>query len=127
MLDHVGILVADWNKAKAFYDGAFAPMGISLLMQVPEEYTGGVKVAGYGKGHPDFWVTEAKDTGPGRHYAFASENRAAVDAFYAAAMAAGGRDNGGPGLRAHYSENYYAAFVLDPDGNNIEVVCHAPE
>ena len=126
MLDHVGILVANWIKSKAFYDAAFAPLGITLLNQVPEEYTGGLKVGGYGASSPDFWLTEATDTGPGRHYAFATKSHAEVDAFYAAAMANGAADNGGPGLRPHYSENYYAAFVIDPDGNNIEVVCHAP-
>lgn len=126
MLDHVGILVADWNKAKAFYDAIFGPLGITLLNQVPEEFTGGFKVGGYGKDHPDFWLTESREVGPGRHYAFRTETRGEVDAFYAAAVAAGGKDNGGPGLREHYSANYYAAFVIDPDGNNIEVVCHAP-
>jgi len=94
MLDHVGILVADWTKSKAFYDAAFAPLGITLLNLVPEQFTGGVKVGGYGKEVPDFWLTEATDVGPGRHYAFRADSRAEVDAFYAAAMAAGGRDNG---------------------------------
>jgi catechol 2,3-dioxygenase-like lactoylglutathione lyase family enzyme len=126
MLDHVGILVADWNKAKTFYDAAFAPLGITLINEVPVEFTGGVKVGGYGASSPDFWLTEAAETGPGRHYAFAAKSRAEVDAFYASAMAAGGTDNGAPGLRPHYHENYYGAFVVDPDGNNIEAVCHAP-
>jgi catechol 2,3-dioxygenase-like lactoylglutathione lyase family enzyme len=126
MLDHVGILVADWNKAKAFYDAAFAPLGVTLLNQVPEEYTGGLKVGGYGRDKPDFWLTESSEPGPGRHYAFSAKTRADVDAFYAAAMANGGRDNGGPGLRPDYHPNYYAAFVIDPDGNNVEAVCHAP-
>ncbi|MBD8065280.1 VOC family protein [Devosia sp. PTR5] len=127
MLDHVGILVADWTKAKAFYDAAFAPLGITLLSVIPQEYTGGVKVGGYGKDAPDFWLTEAADVGPGRHYAFRADTRAAVDAFYAAAIGNGGRDNGGPGLRPQYHPNYYGAFVIDPDGNNLEAVCHAPE
>ena len=126
MLDHVGILVADWAKSKAFYDAAFAPLGITLLAQVPEQFTGGVKVGGYGRTKPDFWLTENPDPGPGRHYAISAGNRAEVDAFYAAAMAAGGKDNGGPGPRPHYHEHYYGAFVIDPDGNNIEAVCHAP-
>lgn len=126
MLDHVGILVADWNKAKTFYDAAFAPLGITMLNQVPVEFTGGVKVGGYGATSPDFWLTEAADTGPGRHYAFAARARAEVDAFYAAAIANGGKDNGAPGLRPQYHENYYGAFVVDPDGNNVEAVCHAP-
>lgn len=126
MLDHVGILVADWTKSKAFYDAAFAPLGVTLLNQVPEEYTGGLKVGGYGRDKPDFWMTESREPGPGRHYAFSAKTRAEVDAFYAAAMASGGRDNGGPGLRPDYHPNYYAAFVIDPDGNNVEAVCHAP-
>lgn len=126
MLDHVGILVADWNKAKAFYDAAFAPMGITLLNQVPEQFTGGVKVGGYGKAKPDFWLTESEEVGPGRHYAFSAASRAEVDAFYAAAIATGGKDNGAPGLRPQYHPNYYGAFVIDPDGNNVEAVCHAP-
>lgn len=126
MLDHVGIIVADWNKAKAFYDAAFAPMGITMLAEVPTQYTGGVKVGGYGRTKPDFWLTEGADVGPGRHYAFVANDRAEVDAFYAAAMAAGGKDNGGPGARPHYHEHYYGAFVIDPDGNNVEAVCHAP-
>jgi len=127
MLDHVGILVADWNKAKAFYDAAFAPLGFTLLTVVPEQFTGGVKVGGYGQAKPDFWMTENAVTGPGRHYAFSASSRAAVDAFYAAALATGGTDNGAPGPRPHYHANYYGAFVFDPDGNNIEAVCHLPE
>lgn len=127
MLDHVGILVADWTKARAFYDAAFAPLGYTMLAEVPEQFTGGVKVGGYGKAKPDFWVTENAEPGPGRHYAFQAATRAEVDAFYAAALANGGRDNGAPGLRPHYHENYYGAFVIDPDGNNVEAVCHAPK
>ena len=126
MLDHVGILVADWNKAKAFYDAAFAPLGITLLNQIPEQFTGGAKVGGYGEQTPDFWLTESAETGPGRHFAFRAASHAEVDAFHAAAIAAGGTDNGAPGPRPHYHANYYAAFVIDPDGNNIEAVCHAP-
>lgn len=127
MLDHVGILVADWTKSRAFYDAAFAALGYTMLAEVPEQYAGGVKVGGYGKEKPDFWLTESMETGPGRHYAFAAADHAAVDAFYAAAMANGGRDNGGPGPRPHCHENYYGAFVIDPDGNNVEPVCHAPK
>ena len=126
MIDHVGILVADWNKSRAFYDAAFAPLGITLLAVVPEQYTGGAKVGGYGRTKPDYWLTEGAATGPGRHYAFTARSRAEVDAFHAAAIAAGGSDNGGPGPRPHYHEHYYGAFVLDPDGNNVEAVCHDP-
>lgn len=128
MIDHTGISVSDWSKAKAFYDAAFAPLGASLQYMVPDQYTDGRKVGGYGREQkPCFWLHENADTGPGRHYAFKAATRAEVDAFYEAAMAAGGRDNGKPGLRPHYHENYYGAFVLDPDGNNIEAVCHSPE
>ncbi|WP_019170574.1 VOC family protein [Pseudaminobacter salicylatoxidans] len=127
MIDHLGIIVRDFEASKAFYDKAMAPLGASLLMMVPAEYTGGVKVGGYGRDRPTFWLHEAADTGPGRHYAFTARSRAEVDAFHAAAIAAGGRDNGAPGLRPHYHPDYYGAFVFDPDGNNVEAVCHTPE
>ena len=127
MIDHTGIPVADWERAKAFYDAAFAPLGVSLLQIVPEQFTGGIKVGGYGRDKPDFWLNESGETGPGRHYAFTAASRAEVDAFHAAALAAGGGDNGAPGPRPHYHRHYYGAFVLDPDGNNIEAVCHRPE
>lgn len=127
MIDHTGIAVADFEKAKAFYDAAFATLGASLLFMVPPEFTGGVKVGGYGRERPQFWLHENAENAPGRHYAFSAPTRAAVDAFYVAAMAAGGKDNGGPGLRPHYHPNYYGAFVFDPDGNNVEAACHTPE
>jgi catechol 2,3-dioxygenase-like lactoylglutathione lyase family enzyme len=127
MIDHTGIFVSDYAKAKAFYDAAFAALGGKLMMTVPLEFTGGKHVGGYGRTKPDFWLTEAAETGPGRHYAFTARSRAEVDAFYRAALDAGGRDNGAPGIRAHYHPNYYGAFVIDPDGNNVEAVCHAPE
>jgi catechol 2,3-dioxygenase-like lactoylglutathione lyase family enzyme len=127
MIDHTGISVTDFDKAKAFYDKAFAPLGASLLYMVPPQATGGIKVGGYGRDRPVFWLHEAKEVGPGRHYAFSANSRAEVDAFYAAAIAAGGRDNGAPGLRPHYHPDYYGAFVLDLDGNNVEAVCHRPE
>lgn len=127
MIDHTGIAVSDFGKAMTFYDAAFAPLGASLLMSVPVEVTGGVNVAGYGRDRPVFWLEEGNDPGPGRHIAFTARSRAEVDAFHAAALAAGGRDNGPPGLRPHYHADYYGAFVFDPDGNNIEAVCHLPE
>ena len=126
MIDHTGIAVADFAAAKAFYDAAFAPLGATLLMTVPPQYTEGKSVVGYGRNKPDFWLREKAETGPGRHYALTARSRAEVDAFHAAAIAAGGRDNGAPGLRPHYHPNYYGAFVFDPDGNNVEAVCHAP-
>lgn len=127
MIDHSGISVSDFAVAKAFYDRALAPLGASLLYMVPKEHTGGVEVGGYGRDRPTFWLSEDGPQNPPAHFAFSAENRAQVDAFYEAAIAAGGTDNGAPGLRPHYHEHYYGAFVLDPDGNNMEAVCHAPE
>jgi catechol 2,3-dioxygenase-like lactoylglutathione lyase family enzyme len=124
MIDHTGIAVSDWNKAKAFYDAAMAPLGASMLMTVPKEFTGGASVGGYGRDRPVWWVADRGTPGPGRHIAFTARSRAEVDAFYRAALAAGGKDNGAPGLRPHYHPNYYGAFVFDPDGNNVEAVCH---
>lgn len=127
MIDHTGCVVSDWERSKAFYDAVFAALGGSLMMMVPKEYTGGKNVGGYGRERPVWWLHEGSAAGPGRHVAFSARNRAEVDAFYAAAMKAGGKDNGKPGPRPHYHEHYYGAFVFDPDGNNIEAVCHAPE
>jgi catechol 2,3-dioxygenase-like lactoylglutathione lyase family enzyme len=127
MIDHLGISVSNFDASKTFYDQAMAPLGASLLYVVPEQYTGGVKVGGYGRERPVFWLHEASPTGPGRHYAFTARSRAEVDAFHKAALAAGGKDNGAPGLRPHYHADYYGAFVFDLDGNNVEAVCHAPE
>lgn len=127
MIDHTGISVSDWDKAQTFYDAAMAPIGARLLMMVPTEYTGGARVGGYGRDRPVFWLHESSDAGPGRHYAFTARSRAEVDAFHRAALSAGGTDNGAPGLRPHYHADYYGAFVIDPDGNNIEAVCHTPE
>jgi catechol 2,3-dioxygenase-like lactoylglutathione lyase family enzyme len=127
MIDHAGISVSDWGKSKAFYDAAFAAIGAKLLMTVPKEFTNGANVGGYGRSKPDFWLHEGGEPGPGRHYAFRVASRSEVDAFYEAAMSAGGRDNGKPGPRPHYHEHYYGAFVLDPDGNNVEAVCHEAE
>ena len=126
MIDHTAVAVRDFDASKQFYDAALAPLGASLVMMVPEEHTGGAKVGGYGYDRPQFWLYESDEPGPGRHYAFTADTRAEVGAFYEEAMAAGGRDNGAPGLRAHYHPNYYSAFVLDPDGNNIAAVCHSP-
>ncbi len=126
MFDHASIAVSDWTKSKAFYDAAFAAIGAKLL-EAPMQTDGNTREAGYERGGADFWLGDGGEPGPGRHYAFRVDSRARVDAFYEAAMAAGGRDNGKPGLRPRYHENYYGAFVLDPDGNNIEAVCHDPE
>jgi catechol 2,3-dioxygenase-like lactoylglutathione lyase family enzyme len=120
VLDHVGIPVSDFERSKRFYAQALSPLGYELIME-PSAYA-----AGFGRrGKPDFWIGQG-ETGQAFHIAFAAEDRATVDAFYDEAIAAGGRDNGGPGLRPRYHASYYGAFVLDPDGNNIEAVCHKP-
>jgi len=126
ILDHIGIPVSDYARAKAFYTRALAPLGIAVVMEVTAEMTGEGASAGFGRGRkPDFWIGE-DDRIERTHVAFAAASRAEVDAFHAAALAAGGRDNGAPGLRPHYHPDYYGAFVLDPDGHNIEAVCHRP-
>lgn len=127
MLDHVGIHCANLEASRAFYDKALAPLGFSLSMHVTREMTGdGTEHLGYGtKEKPFFWLSPGKPEG-GIHIAFAAADRRSIDAFYKAALAAGGKDNGAPGLRPHYHPDYYGAFVLDPDGNNVEAVCHRP-
>ena len=118
MLDHVILNVTDIAAARAFYDAALAPLGLGVMM----EFEPG---CGYGAGgKPEFWVAERDAPSAPVHVAFAAHDPATVDAFHAAALAAGGRDNGAPGIRAHYHPGYYGAFVLDPDGNNIEAVTH---
>jgi catechol 2,3-dioxygenase-like lactoylglutathione lyase family enzyme len=120
MLDHVGVPVSDFERSKRYYAQALSPLGYELIMEPS------ASAAGFGRlGKPDFWIAQG-EIGQALHIAFADEDRATVDAFYEAAMAADGRDNGGPGLRPHYHASYYGAFVLDPDGNNIEAVCHKP-
>jgi catechol 2,3-dioxygenase-like lactoylglutathione lyase family enzyme len=129
MLDHVGFAVKDFAKAKTFYEKALKPLGVSVVMEVTPEQAGeDIHAAGFGEGQkPYFWIGTGDKPKGGQHVAFAAADRSAVDAFHAAAIAAGGRDNGRPGLRSHYHPDYYGAFVLDPDGNNIEAVCHRPE
>jgi catechol 2,3-dioxygenase-like lactoylglutathione lyase family enzyme len=121
MLDHVIIGASDYPRSRAFYEAALKPLGYEVVMEIGDLGCG----LGTG-GKPYFWVT-AREAGGPVHIAFASPDRATVDAFHEAALAAGGRDNGAPGLREHYHPSYYGAFVLDPDGNNIEAVCHRPE
>ena len=122
MLDHVGFGVSDHARSKAFYEQALAPLGLTLLLEpVPD-------VAGFGEGgKPFFWIDARGSAAPSPiHVAFAVGSRDTVDAFHAAALAAGATDNGAPGVREIYHPNYYGAYVLDPDGNNVEAVCHAP-
>jgi len=122
MVDHVGFGVSDYQRSKAFYEKALAPLGITLLLEPVAQ------AAGFGRdGKPFFWVEARGPASPGAvHVAFAAGDRETVDAFHAAALAAGGRDNGAPGVRAIYHPHYYGAYVLDPDGNNVEAVCHRP-
>ena len=123
MLDHAGFPVSDYARSKAFYLQALGPLGYALIMEVQQDEND-APAAGFGK--PDLWIGGEGGLQRPIHIAITAPSRAAVDAFYRAAIAAGGKDNGAPGLRPHYHPNYYAAFVLDPDGHNIEAVCHAP-
>jgi catechol 2,3-dioxygenase-like lactoylglutathione lyase family enzyme len=126
MIDHMGFSVSDYERAKAFYLKALAPLGCVLVMEVRQSENDS-PAAGFGAaGKPDFWIGGEGGLNHALHVAFVAKDHATVDAFYCAALAAGGRDNGAPGLRPHYHPNYYAGFVLDPDGHNIEAVCHAP-
>jgi len=128
MIDHTGVTVADFPTSRAFYESALAPLGFTKVMELGPEITGGFHTAGFGEApKPEFWISStSKAVAAAVHIAFRVTSRAQVDAFHAAALAAGARDNGAPGLRPHYHPNYYGAFVLDPDGHNIEAVCHEP-
>jgi catechol 2,3-dioxygenase-like lactoylglutathione lyase family enzyme len=121
MIDHVMLHVRDYDRSKRFYTSALEPLGYRMVMEMQK--AGGLGVAG----KPDFWIDEGVRPQTKAHIAFAAENRRQVDRFYEEAIRAGGQDNGRPGLRKHYHDNYYGAFVTDFDGNNVEVVCHKPE
>lgn len=133
MIDHFSLPVSDYARSRAFYDKALEALGYKMAREMREEPD--FVAAGYGgegRPEPEFWIGTALSTAPvatpeGQHIAFTAPSRAAVDAFHRAALAAGGRDNGPPGLRPHYHANYYAAFILDPDGHRLEAVCHWPE
>ena len=128
MIDHTGVSVSDFERSKAFYVGTLGAIGYEKLREFGPEVTGSVSVAGFGAPpKPDFWIHAGTPNVPPIHVAFQVPTRAIVRAFHAAALAAGGTDNGAPGLRAHYHPDYYGAFVRDPDGHNIEAVCHHPE
>ena len=121
MIDHIGLTVTDVERSKAFYSQALAPLEMGLVMEV----NGWV---GFGPaGKPEFWFGQQDLNQRPMHISFRAGNRAQVDAFYKAAIAAGGRGNGAPGLREHYHPNYYSAFVIDFDGHNVEAVCHEAE
>ncbi len=128
MLDHIGFSVSNVKTSRIFYEKALKPLGIKVLLEVTPEMTGtDENHLGFGDNHPFLWIGSAEKPSPGMHVAFLAQSRKIVDEFYAAAIAAGGKDNGKPGMRPHYHENYYGAFVFDPDGNNIEAVCHSPK
>jgi catechol 2,3-dioxygenase-like lactoylglutathione lyase family enzyme len=121
VIDHTNVNVSNFEKSKIFYANVLAPLGYELL----HEFDG--SVAGFGiDGKPDFWIGKGDVNTPRIHIAFRAETREMVQAFYGVALEKGGRDNGAPGLRTHYHPDYYGAFVLDPDGHNIEAVCHVP-
>lgn len=126
MIDHVGVGVSDIAASRAFYQATLAPLGYRIIMDLGPEEAGGNPTVGMGVEFPDFWFGQDGRPSVHCHVAFRVKARAEVDAFHAAALAAGGRDNGAPGLRPHYHEHYYGAFVIDPDGHNVEAVCHAP-
>nr|WP_314260347.1 VOC family protein [uncultured Devosia sp.] len=117
MLDHLGLRTTQFDGLLAFYKATLAPLGYQVMMEYPG-------AAGLGREYPDFWIGADDKGGSNIHLAFKTQDRAVVEAFYAAALANGGRDNGAPGKR-DYTPTYYAAFVIDPDGNNLEVVCDA--
>ncbi|HZO76702.1 MAG TPA: VOC family protein [Solirubrobacteraceae bacterium] len=122
MLDHMGFAVSDYGRSRAFYEKTLAPLGFVLVKEPMGQ------AAGFGKdGKASFWIEAQGRPVQGRlHVAFEAKSRDLVDAFHAAAIAAGGTDNGAPGVRDIYHPDYYGAYVLDPDGNNIEAVCHEP-
>lgn len=124
ILDHVGIKVSDVDRSVAFYREALGTLGITAMMDFA---VAGNRHVGFGRDKPDFWVSGGRPLRGETHVAFRAASRAEVEAFYTVALSMGGRDNGPPGIRAHYHPDYYGAFVLDPDGNNIEAVCHKPE
>lgn len=134
IIDHLNIGVSDIERSKGFYEKALAPLGLKLLLSIPPEHaeeggeqqkTGG-RMCGFGRDHkPLFWIVGNANVGGATHIAFIARTREEVDAFYEAAIGAGGIDNGAPGIR-RYHENYYGAFAYDPDGINIEAVCNAP-
>lgn len=129
-LNHIGIPVSDIAKSRAFYEVALKPLNMGVTMEVgPDKTEGGGSAIGFGAPGDSglFWIGDNDKVGTGLHVAFDADSQEAVDSFYEAALAAGGRDNGAPGPRPHYGPNYYAAFVYDPDGVNVEAVFDKPE
>lgn len=126
MIDHAGLAVTDITRSRAFYEAALEPLGYRFIHEARTDAGGTAVMFGIG-GEVDFVIADNERPGEGNHIAFRARTRAEVVAFHAAALAAGGRDNGGPGLRPRYGATYYAAFVFDPDGFNVEAVCHAAD
>ena len=126
MIDHLALDVSDLEKSGRFYEHALAPLGYQKLMDAPQEFGGRLTLGWEDSTKSDFYISEGSRTVPSMHIAFRAGSREQVDEFFKAAIAAGGKDNGKPGLRPEYHETYYGAFVLDPDGHNIEAVCHQP-
>jgi catechol 2,3-dioxygenase-like lactoylglutathione lyase family enzyme len=126
MLDHIGLAVSDLSRSRQFYLVALAPLSIGIVMEVTKEQTGKYAGTEFGASNkPFFWIGTGDHMSGPMHVAFTASSPAEVNAFYKAALSVGGRANGAPGVRAHYHPNYYGAFVLDPDGNNVEAVCHS--
>ncbi len=123
MFDHLDVTVSDLKRSEAFYSKALAPLGITLVYGNPANTRGGQTIGFSNSSNPTFCIRSGATPTTPIHIAFVAVSRDAVDSFHAGAIAAGGRDNGSPGLRAHYARNYYSAFVLDPDGHNVEAVC----
>ncbi|MDP0496245.1 MAG: VOC family protein [Verrucomicrobiota bacterium JB024] len=130
MFDHIYTYAKDYPATKAFYEAALSALGYSIQAEFVAEWNQDFPTqrrCGFGNNDkPSYWIIESREAATPRHLAFAAASRRLVDDFYKQAMANGGADNGKPGLRPWYHENYYGAFVIDPDGNNIEAVCHAP-
>lgn len=129
MIDHISSYTTDYENAKNFYEKTFGQLGYILQVEFVAEWNTDFptqRMCAFGTDKPIFWLIETKEAATPRHIAFIAKTRADVDAYYKEAMALGAKDNGAPGLRPHYHENYYGAFVFDPDGNNVEAVCHCP-
>lgn len=126
MLDHIGFPVTDYQRSRAFYQRVLAPLGYGIVMEVTPESGGVGSHAGFGRDRPFFWITTGEPIRGVLHVAFRAADQDEVDRFYGVALAEGATDNGPPGLRPHYHPTYYGAFVFDPDGHNIEAVCHEP-
>lgn len=127
MFDHVTIAVSDLKRSRYFYAGALAPLGYAIQMEITDEHTGALAAVGLGTAtKTTYWLVQGRAAAP-MHLAFAADNHAAVNAFHQAALVADGRDHGAPGLRPQYYADYYGAFVIDPDGYNVETVCHTLE